>query len=153
MSILNKHNNLPEYTPVYKQCNKMECEACTELACPVNTGKVTYEDVEPLMRRFRELKNESCMSAGSPCFLEDCNYCPNVFCGVWSGLAPVQVMPELLEAKWQLFWLDCKAVLLPEMKAENSRADVILRNVIQMLEKWRQEGVLEEKLKEYGFDF
>jgi len=32
-------------------------------------------------------------------------------------------------------------------------ADEIVKNVIQQLEKWKKEGILREKLKEYGLKF
>lgn len=32
-------------------------------------------------------------------------------------------------------------------------ADEIIKNVKQLLEQWKEEGVLIEKLKEYGFEF
>lgn len=147
------YSGLVEFTPIYKQCDKDECLACTELACRVNQGKVPYEKVEPLMKRFMELKEESRISKNSPCHFGECDECPDVSCGVWHGLAPEPVMPENLEARWQLFWLDCRDLLFPELKMETKRSDVILKNAIHLLEKWKQEGVLEENLKRRGFEF
>lgn len=34
-----------------------------------------------------------------------------------------------------------------------NRADEIISNAIEMIEKWKSEGILEEKLKEYGLAF
>ena len=101
-----------EFAPIYRQCNKENCLSCVELAYRVNQGKVPYEKVEPLMKRFMELKEESRISKNSPCHFGECDECPNVSCGVWHGLAPEPVMPELLKSKWELFWSDCEALLL-----------------------------------------
>ena len=157
MSLIEKYSDLPECTPIYKQCKESDCESCGELACPVNVGKVSYVAVEPLMRRFVKLKEETSMYPKlfyCPFKYKECERCTDESCGVWHGMvANDPVMFGLLTAKWQLFWLDCQELLLPEKKAELYRQDVIFRIAINSLEKWKEEYVLEEKLKEYGLDF
>ena len=106
------YSSLVEFAPIYRQCTKEDCLSCVELACRVNQGKVPYEKVEPLMKRFVELKEESRISKNSPCHFGECDECPNVSCGVWHGLAPEPVMPEVLKNRWELFWSECKALLL-----------------------------------------
>ena len=146
------YSSVVEFTPIYKQCKKEDCLECVELACRVNQGKVPYEKVEPLIKRFSDLKEESRISKNSPCHYGECEKCPDVSCGIWHGLAPEPVMPELLAAKWQEFWQECKGVLMPEDSSVN-RSDILLQKAVQMLESWKREGILEEKLKSYGFDF
>ena len=63
MSLLEKYSDLPECIPIYKQCKESDCESCGELACPVNAGKVSYVAVEPLMRRFVKLKEETSITS------------------------------------------------------------------------------------------
>ncbi len=112
------YSGLVEFTPIYKQCDKDECLACTELACRVNQGKVPYEKVEHLMKRFMELKEESRISKNSPCHFGECDECPDVSCGVWHGLAPEPVMPDLLKEKWNVFWKECEELLRKWPKSE-----------------------------------
>ena len=90
------YSSIVEFTPIYKQCSKSDCVACVELACRVNQGKVPYDKVEPLMKRFLELKEESRISKNSPCHFGECDECPDVSCGVWHGLAALSQPARIL---------------------------------------------------------
>ena len=108
---MKEHEGKVEFTSVFKQCKKEECLTCTELACPVNEGKVPYDRVTPFITRFAELRERSRFTTNPDCYYGDCDNCDNVSCGVWHGLAPEPKMPEDLKRAWERFWEELEKTL------------------------------------------